>query len=571
MKPFILMFLAGLIQICTLQAQDNKLTTGKSQTKKVTYKPAVIPEIRSAKLLPDLVIKDFVFLDGNSNKVIGYDEKDELTLKLVNEGKGIAEDVKFKISTKNTVKGFSFKPEYTLGDIEPGQSIALRIPITTDLSLQDGSMDFVMEALEKTGYDSYPLAVTINTRKFQEPKVRVVDYLFSTEEGGKIIPNHPVNLKVMVQNVGFGQARDVSAKFLFMRDNCSVGDTNYFDIGLMAPGDKVTLEFPFSFNRRYAYQEIPVRIDLEEKFGKFARDTMAAVGINQSLQARQAVIVEPAFLEKPKIEIGALTAEVDRNIPVDPKKFDNRIALVIGNEDYTIYQAGITKESNVKYARQDAEIFKEYLVKTLGFHDETVYLLKDATAAQINQYVDRIASLAERSDNAEIVFYYSGHGLPDQLSSVPYLIPVDGNGSSLSSSVKLIDVCKKLGSSGASKVTFYLDACFSGAGRDNELIASRGIRVKPKLEIPPANTIVFSASSGDQAAFAYESKQHGMFTYYLLKKLQDTQGKLTYGELADYLKTEVGRQSIIVNNALQDPDVIYGNNDSSKWINMMLK
>lgn len=571
MKTLILMIFAGLIQICTLQAQNYRLSPAKSQIKKVTYKPAVIPEMKSAKSLPDLVIKDFVFNDGNLNKVIGYDDRDELTLNLVNEGDGIAEDVRFTVSTKNTLKGLSFQPEFVLGNIAPGQVIPVKIPIKTDLSLQDGTADFILMAIEKTGFDSYPLPVTINTRKFQEPKVKVVDYLFTTEEGGKIIPNHPVNLKVMVQNIGYGQASDVRAEFLFMRDNCAVGDTNHFELGTMAPGEKVTLEFPFSFNRRYAYDKIPVKIDLEEKLRKFASDTIAVVGINQALQARQAVVVQPAPLETPSFEIGTLTAEVDRDIPVDPRKYHNRIALVIGNEDYTTYQSGLTKEADVKYARKDAEVFREYLVNTLGFRDETVYVLKDATAAQMNQSIDRISLLAQRTPNAEVVFYYSGHGLPDQMANVPYLIPVDGNGANLSSSVKLIDVCTKLANSGADKVTLYLDACFSGAGRGNELIASRGIRVKPKLEIPPANTIVFSASSGDQPAFAYDSKQHGMFTYYLLKKLQDTQGELTYGELAGYLKSEVGRQSIIVNNALQDPDVIFGNNDSSRWINVKLK
>lgn len=573
MKALLLLFFAGLIQICTIQAQVSRLSTVKSQVKRVTYRPAGIPEIRSAKLLPDLAIKEFVFSDGNSNNVIGYDEKDEITLNVVNEGKGIAEDVSLKISTQNNVRGLSYQPEFFLGDIAPEQIIPIKIPFKTDITLQDGSANFVIVAVEKTGFDSEPLPVTINTRKFMEPKVKVVDYLFTTEEGGKIIPNHPVNLKVMIQNVGFGHASDVSAEFLIMRENAHIGDTNYFKIGPMAPGNIVTLEFPFVLNRRYAYDKIPVKIDLKEKLGKFARDTIAEIGINQSLQARQAVVIEPSAREMPKIVIGALTPDVDKDsdIPVDPNKYDNKIALIIGNEDYTTYQTGLNTEADVKYAKRDAEIFKKYLVNTLGFRDETVYLLKDATAAQMNQYIDRIALLAQRTPNSEIVFYYSGHGLPDQMSNVPYLIPVDGNGSNLSTSLKLIDVCRKLSNSGSKKVTFYLDACFSGAGRNKDLIASRGIRVKPTLDIPPENTIVFSASSGDQAAFAYDDQQHGMFTYYLLKKLQDTRGDLTYGELADYLKSEVGRKSLIENGTPQDPDVIFGNNDSSRWVNMKLK
>jgi len=570
MKALIILFFAGLIQICTLQAQDNRLTPVKSQTKRVTYKPAFVQEMKSVRLIPDLQIKDFAFSDGNSNKVIGYDERDQLNLNLVNEGKGIAEDVIFKVTTEVAIRGLSFQSEFKLGNIAPDQVIPIKIPISTDLSLQDGAATFVMVAVEKNGYDSEALPVTINTRKFQEPNVRVVDYLFTTEEGGKIRANYPVNLKVMVQNVGFGTAADVTAEFHFT-ENCNPGDTTFFNIGSLLPGDIKTLEFPFTFTRRYAYNEIPVRIDLEEKFGRFAEDTIAKVGINQSLQARQPVVIEPAPLEKIKIEYGTLTAEVDRNIPENPQKFDNRIALVIGNEDYTKYQSGLSNEADVKFARQDAEIFKNYLIRTLGFREETVFLLLDGTAAQMNQSIDRVASLAQRTPDAEIVFYYSGHGLPDQMSNVPYLIPVDGNGSNLSTAVKLIDVCNKLGNSEANKVSFYLDACFSGAGREKELIASRGIRVKPKLEIPPANTIIFSASSGDQKAFAYDSKQHGMFTYFLLKKLQDTRGDLTYGELADYLRTVVGRQSLIENRAPQDPDVIFGNNDSSRWVNVKLK
>jgi hypothetical protein len=46
-----------------------------------------------------------------------------------------------------------------------------------------------------------------------------------------------------------------------------------------------------------------------------------------------------------------------------------------------------------------------------------------------------------------------------------------------------------------------------------------------------------------------------MFTYFLLKKLQESKGDVTLGELGDYLKENVKRSSIRVNNKEQNPQV----------------
>ena len=63
------------------------------------------------------------------------------------------------------------------------------------------------------------------------------------------------------------------------------------------------------------------------------------------------------------------------------------------------------------------------------------------------------------------------------------------------------------------------------------------------------------AATGDQTAYPYEEKGHGLFTYFLLKKLRDTRGNVTLGELGDYVSTEVSRQSVVVNNKKQTPTV----------------
>jgi hypothetical protein len=62
------------------------------------------------------------------------------------------------------------------------------------------------------------------------------------------------------------------------------------------------------------------------------------------------------------------------------------------------------------------------------------------------------------------------------------------------------------------------------------LASARGVAIKVKEEKPQGNLVVVSASQGDETAYPYNEKRHGLFTYYLLEKLQESNIKIT-----DYL------------------------------------
>ena len=184
----------------------------------------------------------------------------------------------------------------------------------------------------------------------------------------------------------------------------------------------------------------------------------------------------------------------------------------------------------------------------------------------MNQKIDLISKLVKKTgEDSELIVYYAGHGYPDELTKVPYLIPVDVSASNLSSAIKLDDFYKKLGESKASKIIVFLDACFTGGGRSSGLVASRGIIVKPKEGSLNGNIVVFSASSEDQSSLPYAAEGHGMFTYYLLKKLQETKGEISMGELADYLEDKVAIQSLRVNESKQKPKTHVSENVKNDW------
>lgn len=286
--------------------------------------------------------------------------------------------------------------------------------------------------------------------------------------------------------------------------------------------------------------------------------------VNISLPSRNKT--ENSSTKVEKKDIDQLTSDVDQNVPELGKTYTNRFALVIGNEDYSSYQEGLDNESNVPFARKDALAFKLYAEKTLGIPSDNIIFLLDAKVVEMKRAVDKINLLSKSlNGEAELFFYYAGHGYPDEVSLEPFLIPVDVSGSDLQYAIKLNDVYDKLTEFPAKRITVFIDACFSGGARNAGLVSARAVKVKPKTKQLNGNIIVFTASSGNQSAMAYEEKQHGLFTYYLLSELKDKKGEVTYPELSNYITQQVAVKSIMVNSKEQNVQTIMSPQVGDEW------
>lgn len=559
-----------LILLSFAVVTNGQVISGKSEKKKITYikiKRSIVTK------LPDLIITGERFIDENQNNYINANEKCQISLNVENIGEGTAEDVKVKISLKNNeLTGLSYEKLISLGDLQGNNSELVTIPIQGNLELENGIAEFKIEVLEKRGLDAFPLEIKIETKKFASPNVIIADAVFSTKDGGLIKLNNPITLKVIVQNIGEGYAKDVVTEFKLTKTNCIflgvLGEEDRFELGNLDRGETRELDFHFIATRRYTLNEIPVLIDLKESLNRYARDTTLYVSLGQKLTARNEVIISGIATTSPDIKIASLSSEVDKNIPVNRTKHPYRYALIIGNEDYSRYQKGLNTETNVEFARNDASIFNEYVIKTFGVDEINSHLLQDATFGEIYQKIDLISKLASKTgDQAEIIFYFAGHGLPDEQTRSAYLIPVDVTGTNLGAAIKLEEIYKKFAESGARRVTIFLDACFSGGGRDAGLLAARSIKIKPKKNLLMGNIVVFTASSGEQSALPYKEEQHGMFTYFLIKKLKDTRGNVTYGELSDFISKNVSIESLRINQKEQDPKINVSPEVEDSWRN----
>jgi len=508
-----------------------------------------------------------MFVDADGNKAINANENCSIVFKLKNTGKGDALNLNASLKATGTTTGITIKNKQSMLKVDKlGGIRSYELPISSDINTVDGTVEIILEVEEPNGFGTEKVILQVNTRKFLAPDVKVVDYvIFSGAAGSTNLElKKPFSLQLLVQNLGQGIAKEVTV-------NVKVPDNVYMTNGdafvkfdKLAPGEKKSIEYEMIMNSKYSGSTLPIEVTLSETNKRFAENWDKSFNLNQAL-AQQKIVIQSGAEEKVAIVAASLRSDVDKDIPkglpLNPKKY----ALIIGCEDYAKYQTGLDKEVNVDFAANDARVFAEYAEKTLGYPKDQIYLLVDPTSSQIKQNIEKLQKAIEiEKGKAEVLFYYSGHGLPDENTKEPFLIPVDVNGNNPQEGVSIVDLYSKLTKFPTLKATVVLDACFSGGARNKELVALKGIKVKPKMDAVQGNLVVFSSSKGTESSAVFNEKQHGYFTYFLLKNLKEYAGTRTFNELFIDVNYQVSKEVLKIGKT-QTPEVMPGIEIGEGW------
>lgn len=260
--------------------------------------------------------------------------------------------------------------------------------------------------------------------------------------------------------------------------------------------------------------------------------------------------------------VGINAQTVDTKIAVNSITDDKTFVVIVSNENYK-------NEEIVPFAKNDGEVFKIYCQKTLGIPDDHIRFIPDATLGEMNYAIYWLGNMLKAYDGeARAIVYYSGHGMPDESDKEAYLLPIDGFSQSSDGAMSTKKLYAKLEEMPSRSIMVFLDACFSGANRDGKMLASsRGVAIKVKADPVGDNTVVFSAAQGDETAYPYKSQKHGMFTYYILEKIQQSGGYTTLGELSDYVTQQVKRKAVVENNGKSQTPTIITSSGNRNWRN----
>jgi tetratricopeptide (TPR) repeat protein len=245
-----------------------------------------------------------------------------------------------------------------------------------------------------------------------------------------------------------------------------------------------------------------------------------------------------------------MTVTNDVEMTVSKLKLPKIWAVVVGISDYK--QPTI---NDLKYARQDAEIFYKFLKSSQGgsVPDDHIRLLTDKNATRVNiiKALDEIFNQAEAEDM--VIFYTACHGQADPRTNKIYFICHDTEADALNATaVSQRDIEEIFTTTRAGKKLWLADACHSG-GAGLQIRATENTFTQ-KLLTEIANTgdgmAIFSSSSGTE--FSFEDARwgggHGIFTHYLVEGMKgkadvNGDGKVDIREIEDYVETNVKRDT----------------------------
>jgi hypothetical protein len=267
--------------------------------------------------------------------------------------------------------------------------------------------------------------------------------------------------------------------------------------------------------------------------------------------------------QKAETEINVERAAVqyaEQVAPLNPRKLKaqtnpNAVALIIGIEAYS-------RLPQAQYADSDATHFYDYANQSLGVPPHKIKLLTDTKASRTNLLLAmRSWMRTEVNGKSDVYIFFAGHGLASADGSKTYLLPEDGERDLLDETSILRDDLIA-SAKGAKTITLFLDTCYSGGTRTNEILLAdaRPIAIVPDMKALPSNVTVLAAASGSQLSSTYEAAQQGLFSYWLMKGLEgdaDTNKdkKITTGELHDYVSKNVGPMAQR-RNRQQDPQLM---------------
>ncbi|MCK4579479.1 MAG: caspase family protein [Candidatus Marinimicrobia bacterium] len=255
------------------------------------------------------------------------------------------------------------------------------------------------------------------------------------------------------------------------------------------------------------------------------------------------------------------TSDIDINLPSAAVAQPNAIGVVIGISEYSNKDVPA-----VDFARRDAQLMREYLVRSMGFKPENIITAYDreATKGAFNRIFEGQLENFIIPGESDVFVYYSGHGAPDLDNSTGYFVAhdTDPNYATLTG-YSLDQFYTQLDALEAKSVTVVLDACFSGAS-DVGMLIQQASPIFISVENPAANLadgVVFTSSSGEQISSWHREVGHGLFTYYFLKGLRgeadgDQDSKVTSTEIYGYLMEHVPYLARRMFNREQTPQLM---------------
>ena len=499
------------------------------------------------KLPPELYLIDgsIAFREPSGNQKLDALEKGEISVIIGNRGQGEAYNLKAELKSSAFIKGLELKQPGICSQLQPNSSYTFKFELRGGMELAEGQADFKITVSEGNGFDlETPINISIPLRAFQPPKLAVVDYGIKDNSGNlRIEKRELVDITARIQNQGAGEAQGVKVRVKPGDNVFFAGESkSEFELGVIPSGEYRDVAFTIYTNNQA--EGVPLELSLSEYYGKYGATSKKEFALNQTQKSSVEFVVKG---KEEQVTIPAapeLTVDIEKDIPVNPVKNRNAVALIIAISDYA--NPGVAK---VDYAKRDAALMREYLTKALGYSPENILPHDDGelmTFAVMRTYVrSKLPSFLKPDGSSDLFVYYAGHGAPSGTMQEAFFVPYDCDPNFVSpdNAYGMQEFYRDIAQLKAKKKIVVVDACFSGSTGGGGTLVRGASPISLKVDnifLNAPESILFQSSASDQVSNWYPEKQHSMFTYFFLKGLQGSadlnrDGMITAGELERFI------------------------------------
>lgn len=551
MKKYLIILII-FIKIINAQSTGRTKAGSLYPLKNDSTKNEVLPA--TEKNLPELIAK-IEFIEPNGNKMLDADETGIFRISVSNIGILEAEECYIKIKNTNASYKYYFQLDETtkIGNLKNNETRIFDIKVKAGQNIPTSKYSFKISVIEKKGFDMEPdKVITIPTNEYKPPVLVVADYgIDDNNRNAKIELKETFDITIRIQNQGEDSSVATNVKLKLGENLFAMDVRDAYDLGTLNYGDFADVKASIATNART--DSVVINVIMTEKSGIYGKSKTIVLPVNKIQKKTDQIEITGVYSTKPAFQIvNSLKLDIAEDIPEASEQKAYAVAVVVGNRNYTDKQVPA-----VDFAFNDAALIRNYLEKALGYKNENIIYLEDATQADFfnvfgneSNFKGKLYDFAVKG-LSEVFIYYSGHGAPDPDSKQGYIVPVDCdpskvnlNGYSLNTLYSNLD--KIAQEKQLKHVTVILDACFSGNTQKGSLLKNISpvyIKVNNTVMNYP-NSSVITSTSGDQVSTWYSEKRQSLFTYFFLKGLKgeaDTNEdkKITLMELYNYTADEI--------------------------------
>jgi hypothetical protein len=371
----------------------------------------------------------------------------------------------------------------------------------------------------------------------QQPQSRILimDYKLSTEDD-VAKRGLPVTLTLNVQNVGDKDADNLQISYN-LPENVSVVD--FKPVTSLKTGGEELVTLQFYATKDYPSGIIPVTFNITGADQHNASDLEFSVQLDKAIENEVDKTMAQTYAQfrggNDPLK-GLNVAQAMKSVQVG-----NYYAFIVGIDDYT------GEWQPLQNAVNDAQGVENVIREKYNFHHIKTLYNKEATRQNILKEFEWLMNSVTENDN--VLIFYSGHGDFNEEMKKGFWVPIDASTKSVYNYISNEDIKAFLAGIKSKHTLLVTDACFSGdIFRGKTMTIPYDNTTKYYQKVYTLSSRKALTSGGVEPVMDAGKEGHSVFTYYLLRALENNEEKyFDAGQLFNDLKVPVA------NNSYQTP------------------